>query len=192
VKCENEQLEQCSRVYKKESAVVSEIGAALTKIAEALKRARSADWSTKPTTGALTWINQPRSMKYFIQHLNMALALLGRQQTIDNDKAQQTQAETLKSTECLARLILGEQDQCQRNNSQIIAKFYEIGQKDIALQLADDFEVNIFISMLISLFPGLHYADPSLTCRAHRRGTSCLFGSAEGEVQGAQFRHLSL
>lgn len=46
----------------------------------------------------------------------------------------------LNATECLARLVLNEQDQCQRNNSQIIAKFYEIGQKELALKLADDFK----------------------------------------------------
>lgn len=155
VKCENEELEQCGQDLVAKVRVIDEIGSALHLVAKAVQRARSSEWSAKPSIGALTWINQPRSMKYFIQHLNMAFTLLAKnpaeQVGASGDRRVNPQLmddlsnsinSILVATECLARLVLGEQDQCQRNNSQIIAKFYEIGQTKLSLQLAEDFKVS--------------------------------------------------
>jgi hypothetical protein len=148
VKCENEELEQCDQDLLARARVIAEVGRALKLIAEAVQRARLSDWSAKPSPHALTWINQPRSMKYFIQHLNAAFVLLSRRDpndeiAVDPESAflNELMDEVLMATERLARLVLNEQDQCQRNNSQIIAKFYDIGLSALALQLAEDFKV---------------------------------------------------
>lgn len=92
-------------------------------------------------------------MKYFIQHLNMVFPVLS-QRSVDGEEADligQYMDDILISTECLSRLVLNEQDQCQRNNSQIIAKFYEIGQKELALKLAEDFKVELQWTFLLEI-----------------------------------------
>lgn len=122
--------------------MIAEVGQVLKRIANSVNVARCADWSCKPTTNALTWINQPRSMKYFIQHLNMSFTFLARRPVEEGTSEELSWAEILESTECLARLVLNEQDPCQRNNSQIISKFYEIGQRELALEFATQFKVN--------------------------------------------------
>jgi hypothetical protein len=59
-------LEQFGQDQNTRIRIVAEVGQVLKRVADAVKRARQADWSAKPSAGALTWINQPRSMKYFI------------------------------------------------------------------------------------------------------------------------------
>lgn len=149
MKCESVELEQFGQDNKARIKIVAEVGQVLKRVADAVKRARQAEWSAKPSSGALTWINQPRSMKYFIQHLNMAFSVLARQPTTEGTDEELSWSDILLSTECLARLVLSEQDHCQRNNSQIIAKFYEIGQIDLALELAEDFKVSYLLILQI-------------------------------------------
>jgi hypothetical protein len=109
----------------------------------------------------------------------MAFVVLARQPTTEGTDEELLWNDILLSTECLARLVLGEQDQCQRNNSQIIAKFYEIGQIDLALELADDFKVTIFEFLTINqIQSGLYYAHPSLTFDSGRRKASRIFAVA--------------
>ncbi|KAI6216625.1 Nucleoporin-C domain-containing protein [Aphelenchoides fujianensis] len=139
VRCETEELDQCAHDTPSQARVIAEVGAVLTKIAEAVGRARSTDWTSAPVEGSSTWINQPRSMKYFIQHLNVSFNLLGQREALIGVVNDQLLDDILAYTVGLSRLVLGEQDHCQRNNSQIIAKLYEIGQTDLALELAFEF-----------------------------------------------------
>lgn len=93
-------------------------------------------------------------MKYFIQHLNMAFGLLSQKSSHNTSGAEKAgliseyMDDILVASECLARLVLNEQDQCQRNNSQIIARFYEIGETALALKLAEDFKVGLSLLKL--------------------------------------------
>ncbi|KAI6197809.1 hypothetical protein M3Y94_01268600 [Aphelenchoides besseyi] len=140
VRCETEELDQCAHDTPSQARVIAEVGAILTKVADAVSRARDAEWSAPPIEGSSTWINQPRSMKYFIQHLQVSFNLLGQRENLIGVVNDQVCDSILLYTVSLARLVLGEQDHCQRNNSQIIAKFYEIGQTELALELALEFQ----------------------------------------------------
>lgn len=42
---------------------------------------------------------------------------------------------------CMAKFVLSQQNRYQRDNSQVIIKFYEIGWKILALRLAEEFQV---------------------------------------------------
>lgn len=47
----------------------------------------------------------------------------------------------LEQAVCLAKFVLSQQNRHQRDNSQVISKFYEIGRKILALRLAEEFQV---------------------------------------------------
>jgi hypothetical protein len=64
-------------------------------------------------------------------------------ETIREDAATADYRALMEHALCLAKFVLGEQHRWQRDNSQIIAKFYEIGETAIAIDLAEAYEVRL-------------------------------------------------
>lgn len=60
----------------------------------------------------------------------------------------------LEQAVCLAKFVLSQQNRYQRDNSQVISKFYEIKRKVLALRLAEEFQVKsiVFFKIIIMKF----------------------------------------
>uniref|UniRef100_A0A914EPN9 Nucleoporin Nup133/Nup155-like C-terminal domain-containing protein n=1 Tax=Acrobeloides nanus TaxID=290746 RepID=A0A914EPN9_9BILA len=119
-------------IMKKE--MIMQLSAFFVTIINAITRVREEAWSIKLDENASTWLNHPPFLNNFIRHLTLTLDLLS---TGKLDK--ESYASILEQNVYIARFVLGEQNRWQRDNSSIINRFYDLGEKALAVSLAEEF-----------------------------------------------------
>ncbi|KAH7717352.1 CRE-NPP-15 protein [Aphelenchoides avenae] len=138
VRGEEQELEEYGPEPELRGEVIRQVSSVLTMIADAVGDCRAENWSVPLTeTGVASWLNQPLFLANFIRHLNLMLDFL---ETIREDAATADYRALMEQALCIAKFVLGEQHRWQRDNSQIIAKFYEIGEAAVAIDLAETYE----------------------------------------------------
>uniref|UniRef100_A0A1I7RQW8 Nuclear pore complex protein Nup133 n=1 Tax=Bursaphelenchus xylophilus TaxID=6326 RepID=A0A1I7RQW8_BURXY len=135
VKLESEELDQCPQDYLTRAQVVTEVGTALTKIYQVVVETR--EMSTRFDNQTLTWMNEPKLLKYIDKHLNFAVGLLRKE---DAQLTEMNLNVLLNQVIVLTRLLYNGYDKNKRISCTIISQLYENGQQEEALKLAEEFQ----------------------------------------------------